>query len=429
MPPGRLGWSLFSFNVGVEIGQLCVVVPLALALRYHLETQSISLAKRIADGRIGCRDRRGRLLVRRKSVFPGGMSMKRAIILSTSIAAAGLATAALYAQPRGGGLPPIEKIQLVKGNLYKIFGAGGNTTVFVSSKGVVLVDTKLANNGQQILDQVRTVTDKPVTMVINTHVHPDHNGSNQFFKDKWANIDVVLQDNSAALVAKNKHVDRRPEADQDLQGPAVARRRQGPHRPLLFRRRPHQWRRVVVFPALRAMCIGDLMAWNMAPLIDPGSGGSVVALPDTLEKAVKTHQGRRSGHRGPRLREQLGQYRALRQVQPRPAGGIQEGDGGRRMAQGRAGGAQGQAGISAADPGQDAAGLEYGGTASGRVLINARVAFRSCAASRSPPTLRASCRASRAHRLGHGRAGRWSAVDQAANRRSRLRPPRRPGGN
>jgi glyoxylase-like metal-dependent hydrolase (beta-lactamase superfamily II) len=43
----------------------------------------------------------------------------------------------------------------------------------------------------------------------------------------------------------------------------------------------------VVFKDLRAMCIGDLMAWNMAPLIDPATKGSVIALPDTLEKAVK----------------------------------------------------------------------------------------------------------------------------------------------
>jgi hypothetical protein len=27
------------------------------------------------------------------------------------------------------------------------------------------------------------------------------------------------------------------------------------------------------------------MAWNMAPLIDPAAGGSIIALPDTLEKA------------------------------------------------------------------------------------------------------------------------------------------------
>ena len=35
------------------------------------------------------------------------------------------------------------------------------------------------------------------------------------------------------------------------------------------------------------MCIGDLMAWNMGPLIDPATGGSIIALPDTLEKAMK----------------------------------------------------------------------------------------------------------------------------------------------
>jgi hypothetical protein len=34
------------------------------------------------------------------------------------------------------------------------------------------------------------------------------------------------------------------------------------------------------------MDVGDIMAWKMAPLIDPMAGGSVVALPDTLEKAL-----------------------------------------------------------------------------------------------------------------------------------------------
>jgi hypothetical protein len=35
------------------------------------------------------------------------------------------------------------------------------------------------------------------------------------------------------------------------------------------------------------MAAGDIFAWKMAPLIDPKAGGSVLALPDTLEKAVK----------------------------------------------------------------------------------------------------------------------------------------------
>src|SRR5205814_9118863 len=43
----------------------------------------------------------------------------------------------------------------------------------------------------------------------------------------------------------------------------------------------------VVFPARRAMCAGDIFAWKMAPLIDPMAGGSVLALPGTLDKAMK----------------------------------------------------------------------------------------------------------------------------------------------
>ncbi len=35
------------------------------------------------------------------------------------------------------------------------------------------------------------------------------------------------------------------------------------------------------------MAVGDLMAWNMAPLIDPNAGGSIIALGETFKKAEK----------------------------------------------------------------------------------------------------------------------------------------------
>jgi len=64
---------------------------------------------------------------------------------------------------RGPGFPPVQAIEKVKDNLYLIQGQGGNTAVYVAQTGVVVVDTKLANNGQAILDQIKTVTDKPIT--------------------------------------------------------------------------------------------------------------------------------------------------------------------------------------------------------------------------------------------------------------------------
>jgi hypothetical protein len=72
LPQGALGWSLFSFNVGVEIGQLCVVVPLALLLRYIWKRDRF-IAKRIAmAGSVVVIAAGGYWFVQRV-FFPGGM--------------------------------------------------------------------------------------------------------------------------------------------------------------------------------------------------------------------------------------------------------------------------------------------------------------------------------------------------------------------
>src|SRR5207249_10111735 len=46
LPPGALGWSLASFNVGVELGQACIVLAVAPFLAF-IRTQSPALARRI----------------------------------------------------------------------------------------------------------------------------------------------------------------------------------------------------------------------------------------------------------------------------------------------------------------------------------------------------------------------------------------------
>jgi len=56
----------------------------------------------------------------------------------------------------------------------------------------------LANNGEAILNQVRTVTDRPVSMIINTHSHPDHVGSNDYFP---ASVEKVTQENTKKWMA------------------------------------------------------------------------------------------------------------------------------------------------------------------------------------------------------------------------------------
>ena len=196
-----------------------------------------------------------------------------------------LAVAGAAAQQQRPRIPPTGTIKNVRDNLYVIPGAGGNTTVFVTQAGVVLVDTKLPNNGEAILNQVRRVTDKPVTMIINTHSHPDHIGSNEYFP---ASVDVVTHENTRKGMAANPRVASNQAAMPDRTFTDRMSLGSGDDRIELyyFGAGHTNGDAFVVFPAHRAMCAGDMFAWKMAPLIDPVAGGSVLALPDTLEKAV-----------------------------------------------------------------------------------------------------------------------------------------------
>ena len=127
--------------------------------------------------------------------------MKRTVVLSSIVVVAVVAVAgrALVAQQPAAG-PKVLTIEKVKDNLYMVPGGGaGNTAVFVTANGVVLVDTKLADWGQAILDQVKTVTDKPVTHIINTHTHGDHTGSNDFFP---ASVEIVAHANVTTSMQK-----------------------------------------------------------------------------------------------------------------------------------------------------------------------------------------------------------------------------------
>src|SRR2546425_13050598 len=68
------------------------------------------------------------------------------------------------------------RLEKVKGELYMISGEGGNVAVYVTSEGVLLVDDMFDRNHADILAQVKSVTDKPIKYVVNTHQHDDHAG-------------------------------------------------------------------------------------------------------------------------------------------------------------------------------------------------------------------------------------------------------------
>jgi glyoxylase-like metal-dependent hydrolase (beta-lactamase superfamily II) len=169
--------------------------------------------------------------------------------------------------------------------------------VLVGDKGVVLVDTMLSGAGRGILAQIKSVTDKPLTMIINTHTHFDHTGSNTEFP---STVEFVAHENTRANLAREKcepvtncgtfkgenakYLPKRTYKDKltlfggkdqiDL---------------YYFGRGHTSGDTFVVFPAARAMHAGDMFPRQQMPFIDvANSGGSAVEFGSTLQKAVTT---------------------------------------------------------------------------------------------------------------------------------------------
>ncbi len=73
------------------------------------------------------------------------------------------------------------KVHEVAGDVRYLQGEGGNIGMLSGPDGVFLVDDQYAPLTGKIVAAIRTVSDEPVRIVINTHMHPDHTGGNENF--------------------------------------------------------------------------------------------------------------------------------------------------------------------------------------------------------------------------------------------------------
>lgn len=76
----------------------------------------------------------------------------------------------------------------VAANVLMLVGEGGNIGVSLGADGVFLVDDQFAPLTDKILAAVRSRTDKPLRIVLNTHWHQDHTGGNENMKAHGAVI-------------------------------------------------------------------------------------------------------------------------------------------------------------------------------------------------------------------------------------------------
>ena len=66
-------------------------------------------------------------------------------------------------------------------NVYALHGRGGNVGFLVGKDSVLVVDSQFRDMAPGIVNKIKTVTDKPVKYLLNTHHHGDHTGGNEYF--------------------------------------------------------------------------------------------------------------------------------------------------------------------------------------------------------------------------------------------------------
>jgi cyclase len=145
--------------------------------------------------------------------------MKQGMVLLIELAALSVLAASAWAQ--GGSYPitlippgkgpydfpqgyqtPWDKIQILvtekmAPNLYILHGSegldpahpeasGGRVAVLFGSDGVLMVDTGNSPVAEKTLKTVRSFTSAPIRIVVNSHIHGDHTGGNEFFGKQGA---------------------------------------------------------------------------------------------------------------------------------------------------------------------------------------------------------------------------------------------------
>ena len=188
------------------------------------------------------------------------------------------------AAARQGG--PLRRltIEAVKSGLYAIrppSPTGPTVAVRVTSEGVILLDSMIEANYDQILTLTRTVTALPVKYVISTHHRSDHTGGNAQFLPY---AQILGHKNARAAMIGASLAGPPPiyttEAAVHLGGIEVQLHHLGPGH--------SDGDTVVYFPDLRVIATGDLFFMiDRAPVVDYANGGTAVGWLPTIDNILK----------------------------------------------------------------------------------------------------------------------------------------------
>lgn len=203
-----------------------------------------------------------------------------------------LAASAALAQTRDFSAVEVKAAK-VAGSVYMLTGAGGNIGVSAGDDGLVVIDDQYAPLAPKIEAALKTIVDKPIRFILNTHYHGDHTGGNEYFGK------------SAPIVA-HENVRRRLAAGTSARGRTTPPAPAGALPVLTFNdsvtihlngedvraiHTPHghtDGDSVIWFTKSNVVHMGDQFFNGTFPFVDTENGGSVEGLIANVKKVLET---------------------------------------------------------------------------------------------------------------------------------------------
>ncbi|HET8696042.1 MAG TPA: MBL fold metallo-hydrolase [Gammaproteobacteria bacterium] len=180
------------------------------------------------------------------------------------------------------------KVHQVAGNVYYLEGEGGNVGLLVGDDGVIMIDDQFAPLSDKLLAGIKTLSTKPIRLLINTHVHGDHTGGNENFGKMG--ISIVAHDSVRERLAKGVN-GARPSPAVAL--PVIT---YGDKMHLHFNGEDIEIGKLppahtdgdtyIRFPKADVIHVGDVFRTTGYPGVDGGNGGTVKGTIAALEAVI-----------------------------------------------------------------------------------------------------------------------------------------------
>jgi cyclase len=133
----------------------------------------------------------------------GDFMYARLIVAAVHLAILASFVSPCIAQPSGSSTTGREvHFKKIVDDLYFLFEfTSSNAVVLVTDEGVLVIDSRQhPRDGQDLIERIRTVSDKPIKWLINSHFHGDHHFGNSAFKALGSTI--VAQKDTARIMEK-----------------------------------------------------------------------------------------------------------------------------------------------------------------------------------------------------------------------------------